>query len=96
MLALRRGVDGQRASPPVDRGAAINPSGPDVVQVMGEPDTLAPADPVRQQCSKCDSELAKAVSLTESFVYIRCKSCGEVWVIPERRQLPRDGERVGR
>lgn len=32
---------------------------------------------------------AKAATLTERFVYLRCSDCGEVWAIPERREFPR-------
>lgn len=43
----------------------------------------------RQQCPKCDAEVAKAATLTERFVYLRCQDCGEVWAIPERREFRR-------
>lgn len=42
-----------------------------------------------QQCPKCDAQAAKAATLTGRFVYLRCSDCGEVWVIPERRKIPR-------
>jgi hypothetical protein len=47
----------------------------------------------RQHCPKCDAQAAKAATLTERFVYLRCGACGEVWVIPERREIPRDARR---
>jgi uncharacterized Zn finger protein len=46
-----------------------------------------------QQCPKCDTMSVKAATLTERFVYLRCEQCGEVWVIPERRQFPRHPKR---
>lgn len=44
-----------------------------------------------QQCPKCAGASVKAATLTDRFVYLRCAACGEVWVIPERRQLRRSG-----
>ena len=43
-----------------------------------------------QHCPKCDATAVKAAVLTSAYVYLRCQLCGEVWVIPERRELPRD------
>ena len=43
----------------------------------------------RQQCPKCNAQVATAATLTERFVYLRCQDCGEVWAIPERREFPR-------
>jgi hypothetical protein len=50
----------------------------------------------RQHCPKCDAAAAKAATLTLAFVYLRCELCGEVWVIPERRELPRGTTTTGR
>lgn len=44
----------------------------------------------RQQCPRCEATAAKAATLTDRFVYLRCSDCGEVWVIPERREFRRD------
>lgn len=43
-----------------------------------------------QHCPKCNAAAAKGAVLTPAFVYLRCEHCGEVWVIPERRELPRN------
>jgi hypothetical protein len=51
-------------------------------------DAAAPQEG-RQHCPKCDATAAKAATLTATYVYLRCERCGEVWVIPERRELPR-------
>jgi hypothetical protein len=53
-------------------------------------DTAAVPQVGRQHCPKCDAKAAKAATLTERFVYLRCGDCGEVWVIPERREFSRD------
>lgn len=42
-----------------------------------------------QRCPKCADASVKAATLTDRFVYLRCAACGEVWVIPERRQIRR-------
>ncbi len=42
-----------------------------------------------QRCPKCADGSVKAATLTERYVYLRCAACGEVWVIPERRQIRR-------
>ncbi len=43
-----------------------------------------------QQCPKCNEKAAKAATVTQRFVYLRCSLCAEVWVIPERREFERD------
>ena len=48
-----------------------------------------------QQCPKCADASVKAATLTDRFVYLRCAACGEVWVIPERRQIRRAVVRAG-
>lgn len=64
------------------RGSAATP-------VTCVSDTASLPQVGRQQCPKCDAEAAKAATLTGRFVYLRCVLCGEVWVIPERREFPR-------
>lgn len=62
-------------------GRCIMVSPPDGTQVPDGP----------QRCPKCAEVPVKAATLTDRFVYLRCATCGEVWVIPERRQLRRSG-----
>jgi len=56
-------------------------------------DTASVSQVGPQQCPKCDAKAAKAATLTGRFVYLRCSACGEVWVIPERREFPRNPDR---
>jgi uncharacterized Zn finger protein len=58
---------------------------------MTDPDPTGTA--ARQQCPRCQAADPKAVILTLAFVYLRCEHCGEVWAIPERRELPRETRR---
>ena len=53
------------------------------------------AEPARSigQCPKCNAQAVTAATLTARFVSLRCSDCGEVWVIPERRQFPREKNR---
>jgi DNA-directed RNA polymerase subunit RPC12/RpoP len=52
--------------------------------------------PGPQHCPTCDATAAKAALLTLAYVYLRCEKCGHVWVIPERRAVPRHPGRIAR
>jgi hypothetical protein len=57
---------------------------------------IANSRPGPQHCPKCDATKVKATILTLAYVYLRCQHCGEVWVIPARRETPRAGTRLTR
>ena len=56
--------------------------------MVSSPNGPLPTDGL-QRCPKCADAPVKAATLTDRFVYLRCAACGEVWVIPERRQIRR-------
>ncbi len=91
--SMWRGVAGSRTPAVARRSSGSGgPSGvgPPVTYVS---DTATVRDVGTQQCPKCDSKAAKAATLTPHFAYLRCSDCGEVWVISERREFPRDATR---
>ena len=47
-------------------------------------------------CPKCNAVGAKAETLGRTIVYVRCRACGEVWSIPERRKVSRQNDRAAR
>ncbi len=70
-------------------GCRTSPGSVAVLAVMYVADTASLPRVGSQPCPKCDAKAAKAATLTKRFVYLRCQDCGEVWVIPERREFPR-------
>ena len=74
---------------PANRAPLASPHGLASVAVIPVSEAPSPPHVARQQCPKCDAEVAKAATLTERFVYLRCQDCGEVWAILERREFPR-------
>ena len=47
----------------------------------------------KQVCAECQAHDVTAVTRTALVVYIRCKQCGAVWTLAERRKSPRSTDR---
>lgn len=90
LFAVRGSLDGARAPAvgPAHR-APLPRSHNRASLAVTVTDTASLPQVGRQQCPTCDAQVAKAATLTERFVYLRCQDCGEVWAIPERRAFPR-------
>ncbi len=52
------------------------------------------SDAATQRCPKCGETAVAPTMLTHHFVSLRCSCCAEVWVILERRKVPRENTRA--
>jgi hypothetical protein len=47
-------------------------------------------------CPVCQGSKAASFTVTSFVVYLRCGDCRHVWIIPERRRLPRASDEHNR